>query len=290
MPLRLRLAGLELDAFSVSGLASYVLAPEFDACFDLGHCALEAAHLRHVFLSHVHQDHAGGVPRHVSLRRMLGARPSRIYCPAPSAEALATVMRAFDALEEKHDEADPAGLITGVSPGDRIALRGRFTVEVFEVEHRITSVGFTVVEHRRALKPAWVGVPGPEIAAAREEGVTVHDVVDHRRFTYVGDSTAETLWRHPELGQSEVLFLEATHLPGTPRSASDRWGHTHFESLVEWLVDRGEGIACKHIVLKHFSMKYRREDVRAAWASLPAGLKPRVTMLMQGAEGLPMPE
>ncbi len=285
MPLRLRLAGIELDAFSVSGLASYVLVPEFDACFDLGHCALEAAHLRHVFLSHTHQDHAGGAPRHVALRRMFGARPSRIYCPAASAEPLANVLRAFDAMEEKHDEADPATLVTGLSPGDVVKLRGRFSVEVFEVDHRITSVGFTVVEHRRVLKPAWVGASGPEIAAAREEGVTVHDLVDHRRFTYVGDSTPETLWRNPTLGDSDVLFLEATHLPGTPRTASERWGHTHFESLVEWLEARGASMPCQHIILKHFSMKYRREEVRAAWAALPEHLQGRITMLMQGAEG-----
>ncbi|HEU4538905.1 MAG TPA: hypothetical protein VFS00_32520, partial [Polyangiaceae bacterium] len=84
-PIELHLSGLRLIAFSISGVASYVLAPAFDACFDLGHCALEAVKLRHVFLTHVHQDHSGGVHRHLSLRRMFGTRPSRVFAPAESA-------------------------------------------------------------------------------------------------------------------------------------------------------------------------------------------------------------
>src|SRR5262245_54996933 len=51
-PVSLRLGGLDVEAFSISGLSTYVLVPSFDACFDLGHCSVEASHLRHVLLSH----------------------------------------------------------------------------------------------------------------------------------------------------------------------------------------------------------------------------------------------
>ncbi len=57
-PIALRLGSLEVEAFSISGLSTFVLVPSFDACFDLGHCSVEASHLRNVLLSHVHQDHA----------------------------------------------------------------------------------------------------------------------------------------------------------------------------------------------------------------------------------------
>ena len=112
MPVSLKFGGLELEAFSISGLATYVLAPAFDACFDLGHCPVEATTLRNVFLSHVHQDHAGGVPRHFSLRAMFGARPSRVYCPAESAEALRDVLN--EALETEAPETDIVAATTNV--------------------------------------------------------------------------------------------------------------------------------------------------------------------------------
>ncbi len=96
----------------------------------------------------------------------------------------------------------------------------------------------------------------------------------------MGDSTIATLERHPELGQSAVLFLEATHLPGTPSEMSAKYGHTHLDELAELYARAPEALSSPHIVLKHFSMKYRREDILAAKDSLPVGLRERVTLLV----------
>src|SRR3954464_10117914 len=110
----LRFGSLDLEAFSISGLASYATVPTFDACFDLGHCSVEASHLRNVLLSHVHQDHALGVIRHLSLRAMTGARPSRIYLPAQSRDALVDVLRAQERLEQR-EPADLEKVVHGVA-------------------------------------------------------------------------------------------------------------------------------------------------------------------------------
>ena len=278
VPVRLALAGVELQAFSISGLATYVLAPVWDACFDLGHCALEASHLRHVFLSHVHQDHAGGVHRHLSLRAMTGATPSRLYCPAESAGALRDVLRAWARLEGKPDE-DWEAVVIPLAPGDVVAPGKRYSVEVFDVAHRIASRGFTVVEQRRALRPEWVGVAGAEIGAAVQRGEDVHVVTPHRRLTYIGDSTIETFVTNPRAADCDVLFVEATHLPGAPREAAHRWGHTHLDELAELYLRAPEALRARHIVVKHFSLKYREDDIARAWAALPDGLRERVVML-----------
>lgn len=277
-PIALKLGGLELVAFSISGLATYVLAPAFDACFDLGHCPVEATRLRNVFLSHVHQDHAGGVPRHLSMRAMFGARPSRIYCPAESADALVDVLRAWERLEEK-PASNVQDHVRGVHAGESIELGHRFTVKVFDVVHRIASRGFTVLENRRILRPEYVGLPGAEVHAARLRGEVVADVVPRPALTYVGDSTIETLRRNPHVGASDVLFLEVTHLPGTARSASAQWGHTHLDELIEFARERPEALASPHIVLKHFSMKYELRDIRKAVEAMPSELRRRVTVL-----------
>ncbi|MFO0628279.1 MAG: MBL fold metallo-hydrolase [Polyangiales bacterium] len=277
-PLRLTLAGLDLTAFSISGLATYVLAPAFDACFDLGHCDLEGAKLRHVFLSHVHQDHAGGVHRHLSLRAMTGASPSRIYCPDESAEDLRALLRAWCALERR-DLPDFDAIVQPLRPGDLIALGRRAHVEVFDVRHRIASRGFTLVEQQRSLAPAWVGRPGPEIGEAVRAGVEVYVTRARRRFTYVGDSTIETLREQPDLSDCDVLFLEATHLPGTPPERAWAWGHTHLDELVDLFRADPSRLRARHIVLKHFSVKYDPDDIARAHAALPDDLRARVVML-----------
>lgn len=281
LPKRLNFGSLELDAFAVSGLASYVLAPALDACFDLGHCGVEASRLRHVFLSHTHQDHAGAVARHLSLRAMNSARPSRLYCPVESAPALVDLLHAWERLEGR-EPSDLSAVVHGLAPGDEVTLGRRFTVRCFEAVHRLASLAYTVIEHRRALRPEYRELPGAEVHAAAMRGEIVSDTVDHALLTYVGDSTIETLRRHPEVGASEVLFVEATHMLTTDRAASARWGHTHLDELVELWRAHPETLASRHVVLKHFSMKYTADEIARAHAALPAGLRERVTMLVGG--------
>ncbi len=275
----LDLGGLPLVAFSISGLATYVMAPSLDAVFDLGHCPAEAARLRNVFLSHCHQDHAGAVPRHVSLRAMQTSRPSRVWCPEESAAGLTVVLRAWQRLEERRPE-DVDGVVRGVAAGASVELGRRYTVRAFDVAHRIASRGYTVVENRNVLLPQYQGMPGAEIHAARLRGEMVTELRPHPVLTYVGDSTPETLVRHPEVGDSDVLFLEATHLPGTTREASARWGHTHLDDLVELARTHPRALAARHVVIKHFSMKYDEAEVRRAVEALPEELRRRVTMLV----------
>jgi ribonuclease Z len=278
-PVSLRLGSLEIEAFSISGLATYVRVPAFDACFDLGHCSVEASHTRHVLLSHVHQDHSLGVIRHLSLRAMTGARPSRVFVPSESREALVDVLRAYERMEQK-PPADLDAAVRGVAPGEEFPLGPRRRVRAFDVVHRVASRGYTVLETRRKLKPAFVGLPGEAIREAHERGEALHDEQEVNLLTYVGDSTIETLERHPEVGQSEVLFLEATHLPGTSPEMSAKYGHTHLEELAALAERRPEAVASRYVVLKHFSMKYDADEIRAAMRVLPAGLRERVTVLI----------
>lgn len=277
-PIRLSLAGMAFTAFSISGLATYVLAPDFDACFDLGHCDLDAARLRRVFLSHTHQDHAGGVHRHLSLREMLGAPAPEVFCPAESADELRAMLHAWSALE-RHPPRDLDAVVRPVRPGDRVALGRRVAVEVFDVAHRVPSRGFTVIETQRSLRAPWAGRSAREVSAAVRAGEPVHVETQRRRLTYVGDSTVETFVRSPELSDCDVLFIEATHLPGTEVERATLWGHTHLDELVALHQRSPELLRAKHIVIKHFSVRYGPEEIAAAHRGLPDGLRERVLML-----------
>ncbi len=281
-PVSLRLGALDVVAYSISGLATYVEVPAFDAVFDLGHCTVEASRLRNVLLSHAHQDHSLGVVRHLSLREMTGARPSRVYVPAESRDALVDVLRAYERLEGR-PPADLDAVVHGVAAGETFQLSPHRRVRAFDVTHRIASRGYTVVETRRKLKPAFLGLPGEAIRAAHERGEDLYDRQEANLFTYVGDSTIETLERHPEVGESEVLFLEATHLPGTSPEASARYGHTHLDEIAALFERRPAAFRSPHVVLKHFSMKYDEREIRAALGALPPGLRERVTLLVPPA-------
>lgn len=275
----LRLGTLELEGFSISGLSTWIRVPDLDACFDLGHCSITASHTRNVLLSHVHQDHSLGVIRHIALREMTGASPSRIWVPEESREALIEAIAAFHRMERR-DPLNLHAMIAGVAPDTTFRLSKFRDVRAFDVVHRIASRGFTIVERRRRLLPEWVGVPGVEIGRARARGDVIDESFELEPFTYIGDSTIATLEAHPEVARSEVLVLETTHLPGTSPEVSARYGHTHLEELVELYERRPEILASPYIVLKHFSMKYGREEILRSAETLPPGLRERVTLLV----------
>jgi ribonuclease BN (tRNA processing enzyme) len=268
-----------LLAFAISGVASYVMIPSYRACFDLGHCPYEAAALDHVFLSHVHQDHALGVFRHHALRQMSGARLAKVYAPAESVDALRDAFVAIRALEGRSDE-EPLPELIGVRAGDEIALSHGRRVRVFDAAHRIPSRAYTVIETRRAWLPSFERASAEERRSARGRGEAVSETREAAAFTYVGDSTIETLERHPEVGASEVLFVEATHIAPTRSEVSARWGHTHLDDLVDLMRRAPETFASRYIVLKHFSTRYSRDQIRRALDEVPAGIRERVIALV----------
>ncbi|MFV1969213.1 MAG: DEAD/DEAH box helicase family protein, partial [Pirellulaceae bacterium] len=85
------------------------------------------------------------------------------------------------------------------------------------------------------------------------EGVEFEREIWLPRLTFIGDSTIETLYNEPHVGESRVLFLEVTFLMDDERELARRRGHTHLEDLVQFLRDRPDVLRNEHIVLKHFS-------------------------------------
>ncbi|MDP3278380.1 MAG: hypothetical protein Q8Q09_24540 [Deltaproteobacteria bacterium] len=278
-PFAMNVAGVDFTAFSISGLSTYVLVPDFDACFDLGHCPVEGARLRNVLLSHVHQDHSLGVIRHRSLRQMWSLSGSRIVVPEGSREAMVEVLKAYDRLEGRHEGERPIE-VQGVRPGDRVTLSKRFFADVFQVEHRIESVGFIVTERRRKLKPEYTDLPGVELGRLRTEGKELYDYRDHRAMTYVGDSTIETLHNVPEIFDAPLVFLECTHVAERDQLASPKYGHTHLFELLRFFERNPKRIANTHIVLKHFSTKYTHGEITQAFAKLPERTREQLTLLI----------
>lgn len=61
---------------------------------------------------------------------------------------------------------------------------------------------------------------------------------------------------------------------------SAKYGPTHLDQLIELAARRPEGLASRHVVLKHFRMKYGERAIRVALQGFPAELRARVTMLV----------
>jgi ribonuclease Z len=280
----LRLDSLTIAGFSIAGLATYVQVPELDACFDLGECPLSALPLNHVFLTHAHGDHARCLPRHWQLRRMLGmVRDARYFLPESiraTGEAWVRAEAGFEGVPEAEVVTPP---FEGLRPGDVVQLgRKDLRVRAFPVVHRVPSLGYTLLMVKRKLKPELAGRPGPELARLRQEGAEIQDEVVEPRLTFIGDCIGQSLFDEAHIWDSPVLLLEATFLGPGEEELAARKGHTHLHEIAAALEHFGERVRCRHIILKHFSMRYTVDEIRAhVDRAIPPAFRPRIELLLR---------
>lgn len=279
-PVTLKVAGLTIEGFSISGVATWVVVPELDVMFDAGECPLSAVPISNVFLSHVHGDHSRCLLRHWQLRRMLDQGEAAYFVPASAVEGFRTLVRTEAEMEGVADDVVFPDFRV-LPEGDKVAFKKGVWVRAFPVEHRVQSQGFTVGRTVQKLKPEFAHLPGAEIGALRKAGTVVSDSLDTALVTFIGDCTGASLRANGHIFDSKVVIVEATYVEPGDRANADRHGHTHLEDVVEALRAAGPAPSCEAVVLKHFSLKHHPDRVRERVAELvPAEWADRVKVFL----------
>ena len=278
---------LKLSGFSVSGLATWLVASELDVCFDMGECPLNTVSINHVFLTHAHGDHSRCLMRHYALRKMMGIEREPIYyLPAAILPQAQKWIQASNAFENTHKANMP---LPQLVPLEHMTLdeeplglpyRKNLSLRTFEVDHGVPSLGYTLFHCRNKLKAEYQGLTGPEIVALKKQKIQVQAPVYLPFFTFIGDCTGYTLRKEKTIWQSEYLVIESTYIGDGEEGFARQRGHTHLSEVGRVLSDYGEQVKCKKIILKHFSMKVRPLDaLKAALLYIPPIFHDRVYLM-----------
>jgi ribonuclease Z len=255
-PERFAAGALTVDGFSLGGVETAVHVPELKLAIDVGRGGAPLVRCDHLALTHTHMDHAGGVPYLLALRQLYGMRAPTLYVPAQMAEALATMLRSWEAVQ-RYSILCP---LVPVEPGERYPIARDVWLEPFRTYHPVPSNGYLVVREKKKLKPEHLGRPGTELAELKRRGEVIEEVVRDKVLAVTGDTLVEVLDKQPHILEAETLMIECTFLDDRKSLADSRaGGHVHLSELMP-LAGAFHG---KRLVLSHFSQLYDEAEVPA---------------------------
>lgn len=253
-------SGLHIkNAWTAAGVSSFVHVVDdrkrFNILFDCGSIEPGTLQASHVFCSHGHLDHIGACVTHARARA-LSQGPGNYYVPSNCVEALLTLKRACEALDESEIHMN----IFGIEPGQRVQVHPRFFVDAFPTTHRVHSLGYAVFyQEDPQVLPQYRGLDRHYLASLRQEtGVQTHTVETNLHLVYTGDTTFAGLLSPATrfIFQAPILIMEMTYLDrsnGRSYAKALEYGHVHIEDVIQnesWFTH----VQC--LVLVHLSMKY----------------------------------
>lgn len=263
---------IQVRGVSLSGVRTSFAVPVLDCAFDVAQGLPFQFNLNQFFISHVHMDHASGIPYLISQKTMYHHKPPVFYVPASAVEGLREIMRVWEKLEEHTYKYE----FIPVSDGFEKMLKPGFLLRAFRTVHRVESFGYTIFRINKKLKPEYQGLPQEKLQELRRAGNTLQHVIEEPFFTFTGDTQIEFLDAKPWIRQSKYLFMECTYLDGAKTVAHAReWGHTHLDEILPQ-IPSFEG---EKMVLIHISSRYRTEQAEEIVRQrVPGPLQSKVTI------------
>ena len=270
-------AGLEIEGVSIAGHESFYKVPAFRCLLEFGRAPDDVLGYGTVCLTHGHLDHAAGLAHHASRRRLTGLPPARVFAP----EEAAPDLEAWLAISERLENVGYGVHVTPAVPGRQVDLRNDLSVTFLPGRHRVPTVGYLFSEVRKKLVDELIGRPEDEIVALRIRGAEVTRREEIPLLAYPGDCSPEIFEAAPELFRARVLLVECSFLGEDDRDRARKYDHIPLDDIVE----RASLFQNEAIVLTHFSMRYRPEEIFAALRTLPGDLRDRVVAFLPPKTG-----
>lgn len=252
-----------LQGFSLAGEETVITLPELNVAFDVGRAPRELVSIDHVCLSHGHMDHSAGLAYYFSQRAFQGLPPGCVLVHHRLVGAIGDLLQVYGRIE---GHVSP-GRIVGVDEDEDFTIRRDLVVRPFRVRHGGPSLGFSVIEVRKKLKPEYADLSGQQIVALKKKGETVEYRLEIPRVAYCGDSAVGGYLDLDHVSNAEVVIVECTFFEPDHVERARQGQHTHLDDLPELY----ERVKSPNVVISHLT---RRTGIREAKRMLARVLKP----------------
>lgn len=251
---RIKIDDLEIIGYSVAGEETVVAVPQLDVCFDVGKAPDQIISINHILLTHGHMDHAAGIAYYLSQRNFSGQSAGTILAPQ---NLLASIKQVINAWSRLDGNRIPANLV-GVKPGDQYQIKPNLFARAFPTNHTKGSVGYTVIEKRKKLKPQYLALTGPQIVELKKQGIQIDYPLEIPIVTYLGDTQFVDFSQLDYIVKSKILIAECTFYEGEHSGRAEAGRHMHIDEFAE-LLNR---LRNEHIIITHTTQRTPMRDIR----------------------------
>lgn len=274
----IELSGWTIEGVSVAGQETCILLPKLRVAFDIGRCPQRSVSHEHLFISHGHLDHIGGIPFHVATRALIGQTPSKIYGAPQCCDAARAMLDIHSQLEGETLEAE----IRPLEVGGEVPLLNQHLVRPFRTVHVVPSQGYLVYSRKNKLRPEFHGASQQDIVAAKRSGTRITDTIETPEVAFTGDTSIDfvTLPGNDDVFRARLLIIECTFLDdAVDRAGARARGHMHVDDLAE----HADKLQNEAILLIHFSARHKPQEVLDALDSrLPPALRSKCYPFLEG--------
>jgi len=270
---RIEIDNLEIIGYSIAGEETVVAMPQLDVCFDVGKAPDQIIPINNVLLTHGHMDHAAGLAYYLSQRNFCGIAAGTILAPQ---NLLGPIRDIIDAWSKLDGSKIPVKLV-GVKPGDEHQIKPNLFARVFPTKHTPGSVGFTVIEKRKKLKPEYSKLTGPQIVELKKQGIQIDYPLEFPIVTYLGDTQYVDFSQLQYIADSKILIAECTFYEGEHTSRAKAGRHMHVDELATLLGSLNN----QHIVITHTTQRTAMHEIRKTLSkALPKEIFDKISLLM----------
>lgn len=251
---KVTIGDLDMIGYSVAGEETVVAMPQLDVCFDIGKAPDQIIPINHVLLTHGHIDHSAGIAYYLSHRNFCGQKPGTILAPENLLEPIKNIINSWGKLDGSQI---PVNLVC-VKPGDEHQIKPNLFTRVFPTKHSRGSVGYTVIEKRKKLKPEYTDLHAQELVQLKKKGVQIDDPKEVPLVTYLGDTRYVDFSSLDYISSSRILIAECTFFIDEHIERADAGRHMHVDEFVK-LISQLDN---EHIVITHMTQRTGIKEIR----------------------------
>ncbi|MFZ0035448.1 MAG: MBL fold metallo-hydrolase [Sedimentisphaerales bacterium] len=264
---------LEIIGYSVAAEETVVAMPQLDVCFDVGKAPNQIVPINNILLTHGHMDHAAGIAYYLSHRNFCGQSPGTILAPQ---NLLGPIREIIDAWSRLDGNKIPANLV-GVKAGDEYQIKPNLFTRVFPTKHSKGSVGYSVIEKRKKIKPEYAKLTAPQIVELKKQGVEIDYPIEIPIVTYLGDTQYVDFSQLKYIVESKILIAECTFYQTEHTERAEVGRHMHIDEFVT-LIGKLQN---EHIVITHTTQRTPMQDIhRILKEALPPEKYKKTILLM----------